>query len=337
MLRSRSVRRSVAVSASVGVAAALTWLPAAPASAAVHAQYGAQGSASTSSSCTLTSGDSNPTSAISAFSAGTRRHSVNLDAGFTNTGDSSDTVEMIGHYSSSITVAKKHGDLAKVAINGNGSVSINSAKGNGTACAPEAAVDAVSIATFTEGSPGWLLVDRQTVPKQGLAVAEVANTITGGAVVLDIWQGGASHASERGFVKPGKFSYELAVGLTAGNFPPLFLKSAPKSSVTMAFHAAGSALTGTRGSGGRFVQFPGSVSCGGHKAVLRWKSRAGKVASGSFLVNGAHKASDGTPKPGERILLKHLSSTADLTITAKLKLNGGGSATASRTYLPCKG
>jgi hypothetical protein len=337
MLRSRSVRRSVAVTASVGVAAALTWLPAAPASAAVQAQYGAQGTASTSSSCTLSSGNDSPSSTISTFSHGKRSHSVDLNAGFTNTGDSSDTVEMTGHYSSSLTLAKKHGDLAKAVLSGSGSVAVHRALGSATACAPQAAVDAVSIASFTEGQPGWFLVDHQTVPKQGLAVIEVANSTSGNAVVFDIWQGGGSQTQGRGFVTPGTYSYEIAVGLTAGNFPPIFLKSAPRSSVSMEFHRAGSAPSGSTGSGKGFVEFPGSVNCFSHRATLRWKSSAGKVASGSFLVNGSHKTSDGTPRPGEKIVLKHLSSTADNTITAKLKLDGGGSATASRTYLPCMG
>jgi hypothetical protein len=338
MLRSRSVRRTVAVTASVGVAAALTWLPAAPASAAVAAQYGAQGTASTSSSCTLSTGagSDSPSSPLSTFHHGTRKHSVNLDAGFTNTGDSSDTVEMIGHYSSSMTLGRKHGDLTKVLLSGNGKVSIQSSKGNATACEPQAAVDAVALGGFTEGRPGWLLVDRQTVPKQGIALALVENTSTDNTVVFDLWQGRASHTTGRGFVKPGSYSFEIAVGLTAGNFPPILLKRAPKSTIAMVFHKAGSALSSS-GSGKKYVEFPSSVSCGSHKATLRWKSSAGQVDSGSFLVNGKQKKSDGTPKPGEKIVLKHLSSTADLKITAKLKLKGGGSATASRTYLPCKG
>jgi hypothetical protein len=244
---------------------------------------------------------------------------------------------MIGHYSSSLTIAKSHGSLAKAVLSGKGSVSVHSALGSASACDPTAAVDAVSLADFTEGRPGWMLVDRRTVPKQGLAVALIANSTTNNTVALDIWQGRGSHATERGFVKPGSYSYELAVGLTAGNFPPIFLKSAPVSTVSIVFHKAGSALGGSVGSAKQFVAFPGSVSCGTHKATLRWKSGAGNVASGLFLANGAKKAFDGSPHPGERIVLKHLSSTADLKITAKLKLNGGGSATASRTYLPCKG
>jgi hypothetical protein len=300
--------------------------------------FGAQANASTSSSCALTSspGSDNPSSPVSNFSSGTKTHSVNLDASFANTGDASDTVEMIGHYASTLTVAKSGGSLTKAVMSGSGSVSVHRALGNATACAPQALVDGFSIASFTESKPGWMLVDRQTVAKQGLALAAVVHNGTGDTVAFDLWQGRASHATERGFVTPGSYQFELAVGLTAGVVPPL-LKSPPKTTVSMAFHPAGSAPFGTAGSGKRFVSFPSSVSCGTHKATLRWTSNAGKVASGAFLVNGVKKASDATPHPGEAIVLKHLSSTADNTITAKLKLKSGGSASASRTYLPCKG
>jgi hypothetical protein len=127
----------------------------------------------------------------------------------------------------------------------------------------------------------------------------------------------------------------MALGLTAGNF--IVLKGAQRTTLSMVFHKAGSALTATKGSGKSYVEFPGSVSCGSHKATLRWKPSASKVAAGAFFVNGSKKASDSSPRGGEKIVLKHLKPKADVKITAKLKLKGGGSATASRAYVPCKG
>jgi hypothetical protein len=337
MRRSISSRRVLAVSASVAMAAGLAWLPAGPASAAVSAQFAAAASASTSASCTLTSGAANPASSTSNFSSGTRTHTVNLDAGFTNTGDSTDTVNMIGHYSSTMKIAKQNGNLSKAVMTGQGSVSIDASKGSATACDPTALVAGVAqTMTFTEQRSGWLYVHRQTVPKAGLAVAAVANNTTGGAVVLDIYQGHASDAIERGFVKPGSYGAEVLVGLSAGNEPLIFLKGAQQSSISMQFFKAGSALTGTKGAGKKYVEFPGSISCGTHKATLRWKASAGKVASGAFFVNGAKKASDSTPRGGEKIVLRHLNPKSDIKISAKLQLKAGGGATASRSYVPCK-
>jgi hypothetical protein len=99
----------------------------------------------------------------------------------------------------------------------------------------------------------------------------------------------------------------------------------------------GSAVSAATGAGTSYVAFPGSVTCGNHRATLRWKPGAGQVLSGAFLVNGTKKASDSSPRSGEKIVLEHLSSTADLKITAKLRLKGGGNATATRAYALCKG
>ena len=189
---------------------------------------------------------------------------------------------------------------------------------------------------FTEGRAGWLYVHRQTVPKAGLALAVVADAATGNNVVLDAFQGNASDSLSRGFVAPGTYQSEIIVGLSAGNLPPIFLKGAQKSSIAIQFYKAGSALTNTQGSGKSYVEFPRSVSCGSHKATLRWKPSASKVAAGAFFVNGKKKASDSTPRGGEKIVLKHLKARADVKITAKLKLDNGGSATATRSYVPCK-
>ena len=332
-------RRVLAATAATGMAAALAWLPAGPASAAVAATYGVVGQASTSGSCTLTSspGSDSPTSGISHFSSGTKKHSVNLDASFANTGDATDTVNMVGHYTSSMNIVRKGGNLASMTMKGSGNVSIDASKGSATACVPEALVAGETQPfQFTETSPGWLYVSRHTVSKSGLA-ATVVQDADGNAVLLDIVQGNASNGLARGFTKPGAFSSLVLVGLAAGNVPPIIGKAAQQSSVVLTFHKAGSALAGTKGTGKKFVEFPSSVSCGSKKATLRWTSSAGKVASGAFFVNGNKKASDSTPRGGDKIVLSHLSPKADIKITAQLKLKAGGSATASRSYVPCKG
>jgi hypothetical protein len=340
MRRSISPRRALALSASVGLATALAWLPAGPASAAVSATFGVVGQATTNAgTCTLTSsaGSDSPVSGISNFSSGTKSHSVSLDASFVASGDPTDTVNMIGNYSSSMSIVKNGGNLASMTMNGAGSVSVEAAKGSATTCAPEALVAGETTPfTFTETSPGWFYVARHTVPKNGLA-AVVVQDAGGNAVLLDIVQGNASDGVLRGFARPGSFSSVALVGLAAGNVPPIIFKGTPKSSVALTFHRAGSALAATKGTGKRYVEFPGAVSCGAHTATLRWTSSANKVDSGAFFVNGAKKASDNTPRGGDKIVLKHLSSTADIKITAKLALKAGGSATASRSYVPCKG
>jgi hypothetical protein len=334
----RRFRRTIAVTASAGLAAALAWLPAGPASAAVVAQFVAQGSATTSPSCTLTAGADQPSSAGTTFSSGTRSQSVDLDATFTNTGDPTDTVSMAGHYTAGMTIANRGGDLSKLVATGKGGLGITAAQGSASACLPQAFIDLFGFFEFTESQSGWIYVDRTTVPEQGVALTSVADEATSKAIALDVWQGAGSSALSRGFLTPGTFGGEIAVGLTAGNVPPIIpFKSAPQSTIAVTFHRSGSAFSRTTGSAGKFVRFPGAVSCSGHKATLTWKAGASKVAAGSFRVNGHKKASVSNPKAGHHVVLRHLSGTADNTISVLLALDGGGHASASRLYVPCKG
>lgn len=336
MSRSTSLRRACAATASVGLAAGLAWLPSGPAAAAVQTELMVQGNASVdTTTCPLTSGGST-TVTTPIFTHGKRTRSMNFSATYTNTGDSSDTVQASGHYRATWSVAKQGRDLRKAAVVGAGTVSLDVAKGKNTACDPSAAAEGGGLLEFTEHHGGWFYIERTTPAVQGIAVSEVVHAGTNDPVQFELFQGGKSHALSRGFSKAGQFDADLFVGVTAGNSGVL-TKSAPRSSVSMVFYRAGSALTGTKGAGRSFVAFPGSVSCGAHRATLRWKSGAGHVAAGSFAVNGKHKASDGSPKAGERIVLKHLRSKADLKITAKLRLKSGGTATATRQYVPCQG
>jgi hypothetical protein len=337
MRRSTSLRRACAATASVGLAAGLAWLPAGPASAVVQTELRLQGVADVdTSTCPLSSGgDQSVTTPV--FTHGKRTRSVNFSATFTNTGDSADTVQASGHYRATWAVAKQGRDLHKASVTGSGSVSLDVAKGKNTACGePSAAAEGGGLLQFTEHHDGWFYVERTTPAVQGIAASQVVNAATNAPVQFDIFQGGESHAVSRGFSKAGGFNAQIVVGVTAGN-GGVPLKRAPHSSVSMVFYRSGSALTGTKGAGKSYVAFPGSVSCGAHKATLRWKSKAGHVAAGSFLVNGKKKASDGSPKGGEKIVLRHLRSTADITVTAQLQLENGGSATATRSYVPCKG
>jgi hypothetical protein len=331
-----SPRRLLATTSCGVLAIGLAWLPAAPASADTLAQFGVNGNAGTSLSCLLTSGDDSVSSTTGVFSHGKRTRSTAFDATFTNTGDGTDTVHASGHITGTFTLRKKGADLGKAALTATGAVDIDSAQGSSTACDPSASVSTGAEMEFTEHHAGWLYVERSTVSKPSVAEVVVQASGTGSPVVFDLYQGGASHSSTRGFVKPGTYGAAMVLGLTAGN-AGVFTKAVRHSAASMVFVRAGSALTATKGSGKSYVEFPGSVSCGSHKATLRWKPSASKVAAGAFFVNGSKKASDSSPRGGEKIVLKHLKPKADVKITAKLKLKAGGSATASRAYAPCKG
>ena len=161
-------------------------------------------------------------------------------------------------------------------------------------------------------------------------------------VIFEAYQGGANSVTQRAFVTSGQYVTLLAAGIEGGDFPILTSKQGGtvsrgnlKNSMSAQFYNAGSSFGGAKGAGTQFVRFPGSISCSHHSATLTWKPSASKVASGSFLVNGKKKASVSNPKPGKRLVLRHLSKTADTTITANLSLKSGGQATATQTFVPC--
>jgi hypothetical protein len=187
---------------------------------------------------------------------------------------------------------------------------------------------------FSEAKSGWLFVTRSQgknmVSEMGIVSA------TGSTPYIDLFGGPKSRNTERVFLKPGQYEGVNAVVVTSGGF--LFLKSATQSAVlTGAFHVAGSALGATRGTGAKYVKFPGSVSCSQHTAMLTWSSMAGQVKSGSFFVNGAKKVSVSSPHAGSHVVLKRLSATKDAKVLVTMHLKGGGTASATRTYLACKG
>ena len=144
-------------------------------------------------------------------------------------------------------------------------------------------------------------------------------------------------------VKPGTYGVpEWLVALVTGQ-GALFKhagtvqRSSLNTQMTGTFYAAGSAFGRPHGAAGAFVRFPGSISCSHHSAKLTWTGKAGQVASGAFSVNGRQKAHVSNPQAGHSVVLRHLSKTADNTISARLSLTGGGTASATRAYVPCKG
>ena len=289
------------------------------------------------SSCTLTSGTDTTAASSGIFSAGTRKRHALFAGTFTNSGNASDTVDTSGEYTGTERMTKKGGDLAKASVSGTGSVSVDAALGANTDCGPSVTVEATGEMQFTEHHSGWLYLERTTPAKQGFVLTQLENSNTNAAVLFEIFFGGQSHALSRAFVKPGVYEGSLAIGLSFGAAGPFAKAASSRTSASVTFHKSGSALGRPKGAGKAYVELPGSVSCDHHKATLRWKASASHVASAAFFVNGKKKATDATPRGGEKIVLKHLKARADIKIAAKLQLKGGGSATATRTYVPCKG
>ncbi len=337
------LRRTFAIASCGALTAALAWLPAGPATAAAAAnEFAAFGQSNSNytgptpgQNCNASSGTPSVTSPIATFATGTKRRSVDLDATFTNSTNAGDTTRVTGHYDATLSVAARHGSLKSFRMAGDGNLAINRAAGSASQCDTSASIGGEAQSQFNENNAGWLYVKRITGSKLIESIFALTNS-SGQEVSLDLFVGHQSSENSRVFLRPGTYGIPLWEILLLAD-SSVAARSVPLSnSISGHFYKAGAALASARGSARKYVAFPGSVTCGTRKATLRWKSGARKVDSGSFYVNGAKKASVSTPRAGHHIVLRHLSRTADTKITAKLKLKSGKTATATRSYVPCK-
>jgi hypothetical protein len=340
-------RRVLAASACGGMASALVWLPAGPAAAGVTSSLEASANASsqftgtTASTCDLTSGEDAVTSTQAQFSDGQHARSVSLDATFTDSADPGDVTRATGHFKGSLDVSKRNGDLTSFRLNGSGSAEVVAAKGAASQCATDASLGVQGATAFTEGNPGWLYVTRKTGPSAEAAIFAF-NRRTKETLIFEEFVGGASRSTSRTFLTADRYSMpELFLGLDTTSPADRKTLSTRGVSVTArmtgTFFRAGAAFGPTQGAGGTFVRFPGAISCSRHSARLTFTTAAGRLAGAAFSVNGHQVASVDHPKPGRHVVLRHLSKTADTTITARLSLKGGAHTSATRTYVPCAG
>jgi len=295
-----------------------------------------QGSVDFSSSSPTCSSVGTEPNQTTNFSHGRASNSVSMDITVTNTDattpDPGDHTHVTGNIQATGNVKNHNGSMASYKLTGTGKVSVVRAEGNASQCDVTANMTAESLVIFTLAKSGWVYVTRSQVKNILTEMVIEGGTNTG---YIDLFGGPKSKNTERVFLKAGQYEAISAFIVSGGQF--LLLKATPTATLSGAFHKAGSALGGTKGSGKKFVKFPGSVSCSHHSAKLTWSGKAGQVAKGSFFVNGSKKKVDGHPVAGHHVVLKHLKSKADNKITAKLSLNNGGKAQATRVYIPCKG
>jgi hypothetical protein len=237
------IRRSVAVLASAGAAAALALIPASGAHAGVAANFEAIGQAgasftgSGSGDCNLSSGDSSVTSNPVAFGRGSKSRSVNLSATFTNTLDSGDRVKVKGNIKSTLTLKRQGGGLKSLDLTANGAIRITHTT-IGSHCTPTAVLlGEIPTATFTESKKGTLKVTYVGKPNS-LVEFLVVNVKTGQSVLETVDVGTHTHGSASVSLKPGKYAIgESAAGMFSG---AIFGKSASlsqKTSADVAVHA----------------------------------------------------------------------------------------------------
>jgi hypothetical protein len=342
MTRPTHLRRNLAVLAGGSVVAASGWLPVGPAAAGVPTltEYSASGTSTADSGCTVTSGSDEVENGPKVLHHGHAKGSVNLTTTWTNGSNSSDVTTVSGHYGGTADLALHNGALKSAALHGSGHVTVTRALGGASTCDVGATLSNLLAFETNQPKAGWFYVTRNT-SKDSAAETIIENVNTSQPVIFELFQGGAGTVTQRAFTKHGLYVTEVAAGIQGGVRQILakngstVSRASQTNDLSVAFYNAGSAFGRAKGSATNFVRFPGSISCSHHSARLTWKSGASKVANGAFFVNGKKKATVSSPNAGHHVVLRHLGRTADNTVSVRLSLKGGGSASASLAYVPC--
>ncbi len=341
--RHTHLRRNLAMLAGGSLVGAVGWLPVGPAAAGIlipATEYAASGNSTADSGCTVTSGSSSVENGPKVLHHGHAKGSVNLATTWTNGSNSSDVTTVSGHYGGTGRLVLHQGALKSAVLHGSGHVTVTRALGSSSTCDVGATLSNLLAFETHQPKAGWFYATRNT-SKISAAETIIENVSTSQPVIFELFQGGAGTVTQRAFANHGDYITEVAAGIQGGLRQILAKNGSTVSrasltnNMSVAFYDAGSAFGGTKGSDNRFVKFPGSVSCSHHRATLTFKSGASALSGASFFVNGKKKASVSNPKPGHRVVLRHLRKTADTTIGAQLSLSDGGRASASQAYVPC--
>src|SRR5262245_26090258 len=282
MLRSGSLRRALAVSASVGMAGVLAWLPAGSADAVPlpPAQLQAIADSNADSACAVTAGTLPATPPPIPFTHGRASDSSVIDVTWTNGSNSADVTHVTGHYTEKGRMTTAHGSLKTLNLSGQGNITVTKALGASSTCDVEGFVGGMVQAPMEVATSGWVYLTR-TQPKG--TISETAIESADGTPFVEIFAGPKNTSSTRVFLPAGQYLLLSVFEFSNGQ---LFLKAAPSVSLSATFRPAGSAVGAAKGAAGAYVTFPGSVSCAHHSATLTWKGKAGQVGQGTFLVNG---------------------------------------------------
>jgi hypothetical protein len=232
------VRRSVAVLASTGAAAALALIPAGGAHAQVKTEYIGIGQAEASfvgtggGNCDLSSapGSNEVEGSPVTFSHGTKHVSADLKATFTNSLNTSDTVTVKGHVDSTLTVKRQpNKDLSSFDLTAGGSVKITHSVIPSQCHGSGLMAGLIEGAIFTEHKKGYFYFTRDTKKPNAETEFILLNEKTDQEVAFDIYIGGASHATSRALLKPGTYALEETITAVTGGGGTLAGKSAQRS------------------------------------------------------------------------------------------------------------
>lgn len=216
--------------------------------------------------------------------------------------------------------------------------SVDAALGTGTSCDPFATGDAWSLFTFSVGSAGWIDVDllvRSTGLVEQNGFVEVIRVQQGNEPVARLTSSNYP-ATMTVFLEPGSYTFTSSTDAFASEYGGT---SSAELSAVADFTAAGSASSGTKGPGRRYLSLPAGRDCAGDRVEARLtKQRKAlkQVERITLRAPGARTTTVRTPVRGAPVVVRSVPERRAVTVSAVVRLKSGKKLPVSRSYLTCR-
>lgn len=240
---------------------------------------------------------------------------------------------------SQVRVRSAGGTFAHAETRATVRAAVRSALGTGTSCNPFAAGDAYSLFTFAVGRAGWIDVDllvRSTGTVEQNGFVEIIALERGGAPEAQLTSSNYP-ATMTVFLEPGSYTFTSSTDAFASQLGPT---ATTTLRAVADFTAAGSASSGAKGPGRRYLTLPAVRDCAGGRLEARvTKQRRALRAVDKITVRapGARATTVRRPGRGAPVVVRSIPAGRAVTVSAVVRLKSGKKLEVSRSYLTCRG
>lgn len=215
---------------------------------------------------------------------------------------------------------------------------VDAALGTGTSCDPYAAGEAYSLFTFSVGSAGWIDVDL-LVRSTGLVAqngfVEVIRVQQGDEPVARLTSSDYP-ATMTVFLEAGSYTFTSSTDAFASEYGS---SSSADLRAVADFTAAGSASSGLKGPGKRYLTLPAGRDCAGDRVEARLtKQRKAlkQVERITVRAPGSRTTTVRKPVRGAPVVVRSVPERRAVTVSAVVRLKSGKKLAVSRSYLTCR-
>lgn len=215
---------------------------------------------------------------------------------------------------------------------------VDPALGTGTSCNAYAAGDAYSLFTFAIGRAGWVDVDllvRSAGAVQQDGFVEIIALERSGEPEAQLTSSNYP-ATMTVFLEPGSYTFTSSTEAFAS---PFSTTSTTQLRAVADFTAAGSASSGAKGPGRRYLTLPAGRDCLRDRLEARLtKQRKALKAIDRITVRapGARTTTVRRPVRGAPVVVRSIPEGRAVTVSAVVRLKSGQKLPVSRTYLTCR-